>query len=197
MLHDFHLNRPYGRLGEHSLQGRWEGYVENFQYNQALAGEVSCYMQIELLADHPLLVPVVSGWHFDEWSDRYPGTTRAAWTAELAGRCERDRIPITFVALVDSEAVGSASLVVCDMDTKLDLSPWLAAVYVRPAFRHRGIATALVTHALVQARRFGVLQLYLWTDSAVSLYSRLGWRPLAEEPYKRKPVVVMVRDLTG
>ncbi|HBH02667.1 MAG: hypothetical protein A3J29_05520 [Acidobacteria bacterium RIFCSPLOWO2_12_FULL_67_14b] len=152
-------------------------------------------MPIELLADHPLLVPVVSGWHFDEWSDRYPGSTRAAWTAELAGRCERDQLPITFVALVDSEAVGSASLVVCDMDTRPELSPWLAAVYVLPAFRRRGIATALVTHALAQARRFGDRHLYLWTDSAASLYRRLGWHPLGEEPYKGKTVLVMVCDL--
>ena len=154
-------------------------------------------MQIELLADHPLLVPVISGWHFDEWSDRYPGTTRAAWAAELAGWCKRDRIPLTFVAIVASEPVGSASPVVCDMDTRPDLSPWLAAVYVLPAFRRRGIATALVTHALAQARRFGVRQLYLWTDTAASLYGRLGWRPLGEESYKGKTVLVMVRDLAG
>ena len=35
MLQNFHLNSPYGRLGEHPAQGRWEDYVENFQYNQA------------------------------------------------------------------------------------------------------------------------------------------------------------------
>jgi hypothetical protein len=29
-----HINSPYGRLGEHPPQGRWEEYVENFQYNQ-------------------------------------------------------------------------------------------------------------------------------------------------------------------
>jgi GNAT superfamily N-acetyltransferase len=154
-------------------------------------------MHIGLLADHPLLVPVISGWHFDEWSERYPGTTRTAWAAELAGWCERDQLPITFVALVDAEAVGSASLVVCDMDTRPDLSPWLAAVYVLPAYRRRGIATALVTHALAQARRFDVRQLYLWTESAASLYSRLGWRPLAKEVYQGKPVLVMLRDLAG
>ena len=149
---------------------------------------------IELLADYPLLVPVISGWHFDEWSDRYPGSTRAAWTAELAGRCSRDRIPITFVAMAESEPVGSAGLVVCDMDTRPDLSPWLASVYVLPACRRRGIATALVTHALAQAWRFGVAQLYLWTDGAASLYYRLGWRRLGEEPYKGKPVLVMGRS---
>ena len=37
MLRDFHINRPYEWLGEHSPQGCWEGYVESFQYNQAFA----------------------------------------------------------------------------------------------------------------------------------------------------------------
>jgi GNAT superfamily N-acetyltransferase len=153
-------------------------------------------MRIELLADHPSLIPVVSGWHFHEWGDLHPGTTRSDWTAELADLSGRDRIPITFVVLEDSEAVGSASLVVCDMDTRSDLSPWLASVYVLPDFRRRGIATALVSHALAQARQLGIRQLYLWTDTAASLYGRMGWRPLVEESYKGKTVLVMVRDLT-
>jgi hypothetical protein len=36
MLQDFHRNSPDGRLGTHPPQGRWEGYVETFQYTQAL-----------------------------------------------------------------------------------------------------------------------------------------------------------------
>jgi hypothetical protein len=36
MLQDFHRNSPDGRLGKHPLQGRWEGYMETFQYNQEL-----------------------------------------------------------------------------------------------------------------------------------------------------------------
>jgi hypothetical protein len=34
-LQDFHINSPYGRLGKHPPQGRWEGDVENFQYHLA------------------------------------------------------------------------------------------------------------------------------------------------------------------
>jgi len=90
------------------------------------------HMHIESLADHPLLSAVISGWHFDKWGDRYPGTTRAAWTWELAGRCERNHIPIAVAAMVNAEPIGSASLVVCDMDARPELSPWLAAVYVLP-----------------------------------------------------------------
>jgi len=31
-----------------------------------------------------------------------------------------------------------------DMDIKPDLSPWLAAVYVKKDFRHQGMATVLI-----------------------------------------------------
>jgi hypothetical protein len=41
MLQNFHINSHYGRLGEHPPRGRWEDYVENFQYNQALGFEES------------------------------------------------------------------------------------------------------------------------------------------------------------
>jgi hypothetical protein len=41
MLQDFHRNSPYGRVGKHPPQGRWEGDVENFQYNQAFGFEES------------------------------------------------------------------------------------------------------------------------------------------------------------
>jgi hypothetical protein len=34
MLQNFHINSPYGRLGEHLPHSRWEAYVEKFQYNQ-------------------------------------------------------------------------------------------------------------------------------------------------------------------
>jgi GNAT superfamily N-acetyltransferase len=116
-------------------------------------------MRIEPLADEARFVPLVSRWHFEEWAGSHPGAKLAAWTAGLARRCERDRIPTTFVAMVDSQPVGSASLVLCDMDTRCDLSPWLGSVYVLPAFRQCGIATALVRHALARARKFGVERL--------------------------------------
>jgi GNAT superfamily N-acetyltransferase len=98
---------------------------------------------------------------------------------------------------VDAEAVGSARLVACDVDRKPYLSPWLAGVYVLSTFRRRGIASALVPHALAQARRLDVRHLYLGIDRAGSHYIRFGWRPLAEEPYTGKTVAVMVRGLTG
>ncbi len=154
-------------------------------------------IRIEPLADHARFVPLVSRWHFEEWAGSRPGATLAAWTAGLARRCERDRIPTTFVAMVDSQRVGSASLVLWDMDTRRDLSPWLGSVYVLAAFRRRGIASALVRHALARAREFRVERLYLWTDSAAPLYERLGWRPFCQERYEGRSVLVMVCDLAG
>jgi hypothetical protein len=36
MLQNFRINSPYGSLGKHPPQGRWEDYVEKFQYIQEL-----------------------------------------------------------------------------------------------------------------------------------------------------------------
>jgi GNAT superfamily N-acetyltransferase len=116
----------------------------------------------------------------------YPGTPVAA---------NESGSPPTFVALVDSTPIRSASLVECDMDTRPNLSPWLAAVYVFPAWRWRGIGRALVTHAVARVQAFGVGPLYLWTDMAAAMSEALGWRAPCEAPYKVLVVLVMVRDL--
>jgi hypothetical protein len=50
MLRDFHINSPYGRLGKHPPQGRWEGYVENFQYNQAFGKLTNHLLQANVYA---------------------------------------------------------------------------------------------------------------------------------------------------
>lgn len=89
-------------------------------------------VSIELLADHPDLVPVLARWHRDEWGQFVPGGSLEAWTRGLAGRAHRDRIPMTLVALVNGHPAGSSSLVQYDLHTRRDLTPWLAGVYVSP-----------------------------------------------------------------
>jgi GNAT superfamily N-acetyltransferase len=77
------------------------------------------------------------------------------------------------------------------MSTRLDLSPWLAGVYVVPEARRRGIASSLVRYAESFAAEVGVGRLYLHTDGSESLYQRLGWLPVGREPYEGSVVSIM------
>ena len=66
------------------------------------------------------------------------------------------------------------------METHPELSPWVGGVYVIPAARGRGVASALIGHVMSRAEEFGIRDLYLYTNGAEGLYLKLGWRVLSE-----------------
>ncbi len=103
--------------------------------------------------------------------------------------------PQYFVLLVDGEAMGTAGLIVNDLSSRPELTPWLAAVYVRPEARHRGYARALIRAVEDAARVAGFGCLWLYTSVAEGLYRKAGWQ--AAERFERhgSPAVLMRRDL--
>jgi predicted N-acetyltransferase YhbS len=89
--------------------------------------------------------------------------------------------------------LGSASLIVHDMDTRPDLSPWLASVFVAPEHREQGIGTALVRRVIEEAQTLSVPNLYLFTTpDKRDFYARLGWKLLEHARYRGYQQVVMV-----
>jgi N-acetylglutamate synthase-like GNAT family acetyltransferase len=87
--------------------------------------------------------------------------------------------------------MGSAMLAAKDLDTHPHLSPWLAGVYVLPNFRRQGVATALVSRIIAEARSLGTPTLYLYTVSAERFFSRLGWSVMERATFHDTPVAVM------
>ena len=104
------------------------------------------------------------------------------------------QIPETFVAVEDGEPLGTASLVAHDLAERMDLSPWLAAVYVAPEFRNRGVGSALVQAVMDEALALGVEELYLFTPDKMSFYGRLGWKVLELREHHGTDVTVMVYE---
>ena len=74
------------------------------------------------------------------------------------------------VALVEDDTEGQFSDVI--------RTPWLASLFVHPAMRRRGVASALIGAAESMAQRNGVETLWLhtpWGYLARGLYAQLGW----------------------
>ncbi len=104
-----------------------------------------------------------------------------------------------FVAFEGGEPAGTASLVRQDLESRPDLSPWLAGVFVAPGFRGRGLATRLVRHVEAHAAAAGIPALWLYTAAADGLYARLGWQGAGQavDPGSGKPVRLMRRELAA
>jgi GNAT superfamily N-acetyltransferase len=151
-------------------------------------------VRIDNIADHPDLVETVARWQWSEWG-RDPADSLAARIASIGAETDPDRIPTTFVALDGDDPLGSASLVADDMSTHPELTPWLASVYVTPAARGGGVASALVRRVMRQAAAMGITRLYLYTESAQGLYEKLGWQVIATEHFEGSPVAIMAIDL--
>ena len=152
--------------------------------------------KIAAVSDRPELAPVVAAWLVDAFG--YPGgrTIDEVTALILSPPVGPEE---TFVLFDQGVPVGTASLAHQDLEARPDLTPWLAGVFVQPAFSGRGYATALVrrVEAFAVAASVPVLWLYTWT--AEPLYARLGWqRAGLETDQKRgREVVLMRRFLSG
>lgn len=149
-------------------------------------------IRIEPLGEHRDLIAQTVDWHmaaFDQSGDRGFWLKARTEEARLGG------LPCCWVAFFDDEPVGSVSLIASNMDTRPELTPWLAALFVLPESRDLGVGRALVRHCEAEAYGSGCDQLYLYTSEARGFYDRLGWVPTSEESYEDQLVTVMTRAL--
>jgi GNAT superfamily N-acetyltransferase len=150
---------------------------------------------IAYLADYPQFLPTLAAWIYDEWDHLTPGYSIADLEAKLQTHLKRDAIPLTLVAVADGQAVGTACIQEEDLPSRPDLSPWLAAVYVPPAYRRQGIGAQLVRAIEDNARRLKIGALYLFTPDKEQFYSGLGWSVIDRAEYRARRVVVMKKEL--
>jgi N-acetylglutamate synthase-like GNAT family acetyltransferase len=115
--------------------------------------------------------------------------------AELASHRRRQAIPTTFVALHGAQVVGSASLLLEDMPATDRWTPWLASVFVAPAWRGKGIGQRLVRRAVSEAAALGVETLHLFTTEATEWYRDQGWRVVEQRPHEGETATIMDLDL--
>lgn len=86
-----------------------------------------------------------------------------------------ERLPQTFVALLDGEPVGMYQLSMCDdLKGRPDIYPWLINVYVDEKFRNRKVCAVMMNTVRGNAKKAGLGELYLYTHH-VGLYEKFGW----------------------
>lgn len=123
----------------------------------------------------------------------------------VKNRCSGKIIPITYVAKIDSQVVGTISFIDNDAELRPDLYPMIACLYVRKEYRNQGIATKLIETVLNNiSSHFNVVYL---TTSLDHFYEKFGFKylettavnivngtPHSEKVYKLEIEEVLLRN---
>ena len=146
------------------------------------------------LADHKDMIPVCASWAYGRWGCQSGGSIERAINRFSEG-ANKKKIPMTLVAMMDGKPAGMASLWESDCESKLHLSPWLASLYVHPFYRGLGIASDLVKKLEKESFNLGYKHLYLVTEDAGALYSKLGWTKLEDAKTLHGNALIMEKSL--
>jgi predicted N-acetyltransferase YhbS len=153
-------------------------------------------MLISLLADHPEYIAMLAPPAFEHWQQYgFPGTL-ADRRQKLREHCQREKLPIAWVAHEGDQVLGTIALRLHDLPDYREFSPWLGGLFVLPEYRQRGVGAALCqTVEQFALTERGVQTLYLFTLDRQDWYASLGWAALQPCEYAGNPGTIMQKAL--
>ena len=133
-------------------------------------------MMIQPLYQAPHHAEQVTEWL---WQAFGQGLSRAFFVSVIEHSQQPDALPLTFIATEGETLLGTVGLWRCDLISRQDLFPWLAALYIDGPQRGRGLGQALQQHVIQYARQQGYASLHLYAAFR-DYYERFGWQYIGE-----------------
>lgn len=88
-------------------------------------------------------------------------------------------LPQWYVLEKNNRLIGCAGLVTNDFISRMDLYPWLVALFIDEDFRGYSHAQLLIKKAISDAIKIGFRKLYL-TTALVGYYEKYGWKYIGD-----------------
>jgi GNAT superfamily N-acetyltransferase len=153
-------------------------------------------LEVKQLSECPEHLVTVGTWIYEQWW-RTPNNTPEVVLSKIREHTGKDRIPFTVVALQGGRPVGSCCVIENDCAHRPRYTPWVAAVYVEPQSRRRGIASRILQEAFRVAERIQAGGLFIDCHvKTARVYEKNGWAILERE-VGDKDSLVMFRSTRG
>lgn len=107
-------------------------------------------------------------WASDDSMMVYDDAIRSALMSDNA-------LPQWLVLTHQDTIIGCVGLIPNDFISRMDLQPWLCALYLDEAYRGKGLSRILIEAVKQKATELGFSNLYLCTDH-VGYYERFGFK---------------------
>ena len=147
-----------------------------------------------LQPDDEDIMQLISDWYIGEWN------IPKEKTIEKLKAVVNSVSQFQVIMLLNNVPVATAGVYhhvgLLDKEPRFNIyKNWLALVYTIPAMRQKGYGALLCQHIDGHSKKLGIQEMYLFTDTAERLYTRLGWQVMERLPLGERNVVVMKKDL--
>ncbi|WP_299436858.1 GNAT family N-acetyltransferase [uncultured Aquimarina sp.] len=88
-------------------------------------------------------------------------------------------LPQWYLLEKDDEVIGCAGLIPNDFISRMDLYPWVCAVFIEQKHRGNAYSSLLIKKAKVDAKESGFENLYLCTDH-IGFYEKYGFKYIGQ-----------------
>jgi len=86
----------------------------------------------------------------------------------------KNSLPVWYILLDGDNIIGCAGLITNDFISRMDLWPWLCALYIEKKYRGQGLGNLLLAQAKEDVAKMGFDKLYLCTDHK-GYYEKYGF----------------------
>ena len=152
-------------------------------------------MKIVQLANYPLYTNTVSQMIYNEFVVPSSSPKTLKDVQAFFDTIHNNKLPLTLIAIVGNECVGTVSLFEKDSVLRPQYTPWLASLYVESEYRSQNIGRALINALIVKASELGFEKLYLKTENTASYYHKIGWMHLETVHHKDETIDYFYFDL--
>jgi N-acetylglutamate synthase-like GNAT family acetyltransferase len=128
-------------------------------------------MRIISIRENPEYMSIAIKYFQNKWPSVYPVIYEDSITHAITSDMP---LPQWYLLEKDGEIIGCAGLITNDFISRMDLYPWICALYIDEKHRGNAYSTLLLEKSKHDAAKAGFKNIYLSTDH-IGLYEKYGF----------------------